>query len=317
VVIDRYDALRPKGVAGVNGPSERRCAVVYNPIKVSEDLRNAIKQQAMKTGWNDAIWLATPAENPGPAITDEVVSADVDRVIAAGGDGTIRIVADRLAGSGIPMAVVPVGTGNLLARNLDIPLTEPEALAVAFGQQTREVDLVKLTVDGTPSEHFAVIAGLGVDAMIMDETNPDLKDAIGPGAYFVAAAKALGRTPIHMWITLDDHRPQHRYAMICAIGNVGELAGNLTLIPHASPDDGKLDVYVASPRRLVHWLRVMLRLLTLRPRRDDRVDQWQGRKVEVRLRHPDPYQLDGDVIGDCRSLLAEVAPKALTVCVPG
>jgi diacylglycerol kinase (ATP) len=301
----------------VNGPSERRCAVVYNPIKVSDDLRNAIKQQAMKTGWNDAIWLATPAENPGPAITDEVVSADVDRVIAAGGDGTIRIVADRLAGSGIPMAVVPVGTGNLLARNLDIPLTEPEALAVAFGQHTREVDLVKLTVDGTPSEHFAVIAGLGVDAMIMDETNPDLKDAIGPGAYFVAAAKALGRTPIHMWITLDDHRPQHRYAMICAIGNVGELAGNLTLIPQASPDDGKLDVYVASPRRLVHWLRVVLRLLTLRPRRDDRVDQWQGRKVEVRLRHPDPYQLDGDVIGDCRSLRAEVAPKALTVCVPG
>lgn len=301
----------------MNGPSERRCAVVYNPIKVSEDLRNAIKQQAMKTGWNDAIWLATPAENPGPAITAEVVSADVDRVIAAGGDGTIRIVADRLAGSGIPMAVVPVGTGNLLARNLDIPLTEPEALAIAFGQHTREVDLVKLTVDGMPSEHFAVIAGLGVDAMIMEETNPDLKDAIGPGAYFVAAAKALGRTPIHMWITLDDHRPQHRYAMICAIGNVGELAGNLTLIPDASPDDGKLDVYVASPRRLVHWLRVVLRLLTLRPRRDDRVDQWQGRQVEVRLRHPDPYQLDGDVIGDCRSLRAEVAPKALTVCVPG
>lgn len=301
----------------MNGPSERRCAVVYNPIKVSEDLRNAIKQQAVKAGWSDAIWLATPAENPGPAITAEVVSADVDRVIAAGGDGTIRIVADRLAGSGIPMAVVPVGTGNLLARNLDIPLTEPEALAVAFGQHTRDVDLVKLTVDGVPSEHFAVIAGLGVDAMIMEETNPDLKDAIGPGAYFVAAAKALGRTPIHMWITLDDHRPQHRYAMICAIGNVGELAGNLTLIPHASPDDGKLDVYVASPRRLVHWLRVVLRLLTLRPRRDDRVDQWQGRQVEVRLRHPDPYQLDGDVIGDCRSLRAEVAPKALTVCVPG
>ncbi|HEU4907736.1 MAG TPA: diacylglycerol kinase family protein [Propionibacteriaceae bacterium] len=301
----------------MNGPSERRCAVVYNPIKVSEDLRNAIKQQAVKAGWSDAIWLATPAENPGPAITAEVVSADVDRVIAAGGDGTIRIVADRLAGSGIPMAVVPVGTGNLLARNLDIPLTEPEALAVAFGQHTRDVDLVKLTVDGVPSEHFAVIAGLGVDAMIMEETNPDLKDAIGPGAYFVAAAKALGRTPIHMWITLDDHRPQHRYAMICAIGNVGELAGNLTSIPHASPDDGKLDVYVASPRRLVHWLRVVLRLLTLRPRRDDRVDQWQGRQVEVRLRHPDPYQLDGDVIGDCRSLRAEVAPKALTVCVPG
>jgi diacylglycerol kinase (ATP) len=304
------------GALAVDEPSRRRCAVVYNPIKVSEDLRNAIKQQATATGWTDAIWLATPEEDPGPAITAEVVSSNVDRVIAAGGDGTVRIVADRLAGSGIPMAVVPVGTGNLLARNLDIPLTEGEALAVAFGQHTRDIDLIKLTVDDVPSEHFAVIAGLGVDAMIMEETNSDLKDSIGAGAYFIAAAKALGRTPIHMWITLDGRRARHRYAMVCAIGNVGMLAGNLTLIPGASPDDGQLDVYVASPRRLTHWIRVFIRLLTLRARRDDRVDQWRGRSVEVRLRHPDPYQLDGDVIGDCRSLRAEIAAKALTVCVP-
>src|SRR5512132_3076121 len=273
------------GAAAVNEGSGRRCAVVYNPIKVSEDLRDATTQQAKATGWSDSIWLATPAEDPGPAIATEVVSANVDRVIAAGGDGTVRTVADRLAGSGIPMAIVPVGTGNLLARNLDIPLTETEALAVAFGQHTRDVDLIKLAVDGVPSEHFAVIAGLGVDAMIMEETNPDLKDVIGAGAYFIAAAKAL-----------------HRYAMICAIGNVGKLAGNLTLIPGASPDDGRLDVYVASPHRASHWLRALLRLATRRPRRDDRVDQWQAQRVKVRLRHPDPYQLDGDVIGDCRSL---------------
>jgi diacylglycerol kinase (ATP) len=304
------------GAVPVDEPSGRRCAVVYNPIKVSDDLRNAIKQQAKATDWDDSIWLATPEEDPGPAITAEVVSAKVDRVIAAGGDGTVRIVADRLAGSGIPMAVIPVGTGNLLARNLDIPLTETEALAVAFGQHTREIDLIKLTVDGVPSEHFAVIAGLGVDAMIMEETDPDLKDSIGAGAYFVAAAKALGRTPIHMWITLDDQRPRHRYAMICAIGNVGTLAGDLTLLPGARPDDGRLDVYVASPRRVTHWLRVLLRLITPRRRQDDRVDQWQARQVEVRLRHPDPYQLDGDVIGDCHSLRADIAPKALTVCVP-
>ena len=66
--------------------------------------------------------------------------------------------------------------------------------------------------------------------------------------------------------------------MICAIGNVGKLAGNLTLIPDARPDDGRLDVYVASPHRLSHWMRVFLRLITRRPRRDDHVDVWQGRE---------------------------------------
>jgi diacylglycerol kinase (ATP) len=300
----------------VTGPSGRRCAVVYNPIKASDDLREAIARQATASGWDDAIWLETPAENPGPAITDQVVSAKVDRVIAAGGDGTIRIVADRLAETGIPMAVVPLGTGNLLARNLDIPLSEVEALEVAFGDHTWDIDLIKVTVDGVPGEHFAVIGGLGVDAMIMDETNPELKDVIGAGAYFIAAAKALGRTPINMRITLDDHRPCRRNAMIFAIGNVGMLTGNLKLIPDARPDDGRLDIYVASPHRLTHWLRVLRRLITLRPRTDDRVDQWQGTRVEVQLDHPDPYQLDGDMAGNCRTLRAEVSPGALTVCVP-
>ena len=89
------------------------------------------------TGWSDPIWLETPADRSWPAITDDVVSANPDRVIVVGGDGTIRIVADRLAQSGIPMAVVPVGTGNLLARNLEIPLSELEALEVAFGEHTR------------------------------------------------------------------------------------------------------------------------------------------------------------------------------------
>jgi diacylglycerol kinase (ATP) len=301
----------------VNAASERRCAVVYNPIKVSDDLREEIARHAMATGWGEPLWLETTTDQPSRPTTDELVSAHVDRVIAAGGDGTIRMVADRLAQSAIPMAVVPLGTGNLLARNLDIPLSEDEALEVAFSDHTRDIDLIKVTVDGAPGEHFAVIGGLGVDAMIMDETSPDLKDTIGAGAYFVAAAKALGRTPIDMRITLDDHRPRHRNAMICAIGNVGTLAGNLTLIPGARPDDGRLDVYVASPHRLSHWLRVLLRLITRRPRTDDRVDQWQATQVEVRLKRPDPYQLDGDVVGDCRSLRAEVRPSALTVCVPG
>ena len=112
-------------------------------------------------GWTDPVWLETTADEPSRPTTDDLISAQVDRVIAAGGDGTIRMIADRLAGSGIPMAVVPVGTGNLLARNLDIPLSESEALEVAFGEHTRDIDLIKVTVDGVPGEHFAVIGGLG------------------------------------------------------------------------------------------------------------------------------------------------------------
>jgi diacylglycerol kinase family enzyme len=104
--------------------------------------------------------------------------------------------------------------------------------------------------------------------------------------------------------------------MVCLIGNVGKLPGNIVLIPEADAQDGKLDVYVASPHRLRHWLQLAVRLVTRRRQRDDQVDNWQGRRVEVRLAERDNYQMDGDVVGECRTLAAEVQPGALRVCIP-
>ncbi len=294
----------------------RRCAVVYNPTKVTDDFRDLLTEQLEATGWQQTLWLETSEEDPGRGMTAEALAAGVDRVIGAGGDGTIRSVADGLAGSSTPMGLVPAGTGNLLARNLGIPLKEAQAIEVALGEHQRTIDLIKITVDEKPSEHFAVMAGVGVDAMIMEETNPDLKSKIGPAAYFFAAGRALGRVPLELRITIDERRPSRRRAMIALIGNVSQLAGNITLIPGAEPDDGQLDVYVASPHRATHWLRVLARLITRRRYKDDQVDQWQGRHVEVRLREPDSYQLDGDVIGECRGFVADVVPGALIICVP-
>jgi diacylglycerol kinase family enzyme len=151
--------------------------------------------------------------------------------------------------------------------------------------------------------------------MIMDETDPQLKDKVGSAAYFMAAGKALGRLPVQMTIQLDNHRPVKRHAMLCAIGNVGELPGNIALIPGADPDDGLLDLYVASPQRLRHWLKLALRLITRRPKKDDKVDQRTGKKVKITLRSEDSYQLDGDVAGKCRVLTAEVQPGALLINV--
>ena len=294
-----------------------RCAVIANPVKVSDGFRGAVTEALRELGWAEPVWLETSEDDPGRSMAATAVAEQVDLVLAAGGDGTVRVVADGLAGTGIPMGIVPEGTANLLSRNLGIPQNELEAIKVALTGVTRTIDLVKLSVDGSESEHFAVMAGIGVDAMIMDETNPDLKAKIGAGAYFVAAAKALGRLPVPMRIRVDDHRVHRRRAMICVVGNVSTLAGNLVLIPGAKPDDGLLDVYVASPHRFTHWVRVVLRLLTRRRQgADDRVDQWRGRRVEVVLDKPDNYQLDGDVVGELRRLVAEIQPDALSVRVP-
>ena len=294
----------------------RRCAVIYNPTKVSDKFRALVEEGLQRNGWSNTLWLETSAEDPGRTMTRQAVAERVDLVIGAGGDGTIRYVADGLAHTGIPMGLVPAGTGNLLARNLNLPLEEVEAIEVALSGQLGLIDLVRITVDDRPPEHFAVMAGIGIDAMIMDETNEELKDKVGSAAYFVAAAKALGRLPIRLTVQLDNNRPVRRNAMLCVIGNVGTLRGNLTLIPGASPEDGLLDLYIASPRRFRHWLKVALRLITRRAKKDDQVDQDMGKTVRIMIDGKDNYQLDGDVVGESTTLFAEIQPGALAICVP-
>jgi diacylglycerol kinase (ATP) len=298
------------------GRSRRRCAVIYNPTKVSDKFHALVEDSLQRNGWTNTLWLETSAEDPGRTMTRRAVAEQVDLVIGAGGDGTIRQVADGLAHTGIPLGLVPAGTGNLLARNLDLPLEEVEAIEVALGGQVRLMDLVRITVDDRAPEHFAVMAGIGIDAMIMDETDEDLKDKVGSAAYFVAAAKALGRLPIRLTVQLDNNRLVRRHAMICVIGNVGTLRGNLVLIPGASPDDGLLDLYIASPRRFRHWAKLALRLITRRPKKDDQVDQLTGKRVRIKIHGKDNYQLDGDVVGESTTLFAEIQPGALTIYVP-
>jgi YegS/Rv2252/BmrU family lipid kinase len=297
-------------------PARSRCAVIYNPTKISEQFRDLVEKTLQRDGWVDTMWLETSVTDPGRAMTQQAVAAGVDLVVCAGGDGTVRIVADGLAGTGIPMGLIPAGTGNLLARNLNLPIDEVAAIEIAFGGHTRDIDLIKVTVDGGEAEHFTVMAGIGIDAVIMEETDDTLKDKIGAAAYFVAAGKAVGRLPIRLAVQLDDHRPLKRHAMLCVIGNVSDLRANLTLIPGAKPDDGLLDLYIASPHRLRHWLKLALRLITRRPKKDDQVDQATGKRVTIRIDGADNYQLDGDVIGKCTSLVAQIEPGALTICVP-
>lgn len=297
-------------------PPSRQLAVIANPVKVSDTFADLVRSRVADAGWPEPLWLETREDDPGQGMAKQALEAGVDLVLAAGGDGTIRVVADALAGTSTTMAVVPAGTGNLLARNLKLPLTEAGSLDVAFAGRTRDMDLIELTVDGQRKEHFAVMAGVGVDAMIMDEVDPDLKAKVGPAAYFLAAGKALGRLPMPMDVSIDHDPPRRRRSMICLIGNVGTLPGGVVLIPDAEADDGHLDVYLASPHQARHWARIALRVVTRRNQRGDQVDTWQAQRVLVELQEPESYQLDGDVAGECRTLEAVIKPGALRVCVP-
>ncbi len=290
--------------------------MIFNPVKVSDQFRDRATTVLDRAGWGDVLWLETSEDDPGQGRAAEALQAGVERVIVAGGDGTVRAVAEGLAGSGTPLGIVPAGTANLLDYNLGLPRTEEPAIEVAAAGTTRAIDLVKITVDGERTQHFAVMAGAGLDAMIMDEVSSDLKKTIGTAAYFLAAGKALGRLPMSLRVRVDERQLKHHKAMMILIGNVGGIPPNIDLIPGATADDGLLDVMLASPRRFRDWFKIIGRMLIRRQRKDDALELRRGTKVEVTLRNPESYQLAGDVEGQFRHLVAEIDPGALTVVVP-
>ncbi len=293
-----------------------RCAVIFNPVKISDTFRSAAEQVLEDHGYDDVQWLETEAADKGRSRVRQAVAERVDLVVVAGGDGTVRVVADGLAQSGIPLGIVPEGTANLLALNLGLPAGEQQALEVAVGNAQRTIDLVKLTIDGERVERFAVMAGAGLDAMIMDETDPELKSKIGSAAYFLAAGKALGRLPIKAKIRRDGHHSHRRSSMLILIGNVGLIAPGVMLIPRAKPDDGMFELVVASPRRWRDWLRVVARLITRRAQKEDPIEIRAARSATIQLKARENFQLDGDVEGDFLTMEAEIVPQAVIVRVP-
>ena len=297
---------------------QKRCAVIFNPAKVTDGVtfRRHVAYELQTRGWHRTLWLETTKEDPGRAMTRKAVRENVDLVLGAGGDGTIRVICSGLAGTGIPLGVIPAGTSNLLARNIGIPLDEAAALSVAFDGQNKAIDLVKITVDGQNSDHFAVMAGIGLDAKIMQGTNPDLKKTVGSAAYFVSAAQNAKHPALQASIELDGKLALRRRAHVIVVGNVGSLAANIPLIPNAKPDDGLLNVIVASPRRLRDWVRLTTRVVTRRHKPDPQLVLLTGKTVKITVDHSDRYQMDGDPAGECRSLEAEVQPGVLTLRVP-
>jgi diacylglycerol kinase (ATP) len=297
---------------------QKRCAVIVNPARVTDwtTFRRHVEYEVKTRGWQRPLWLETTEDDPGRAMARRAIEEGVDLVLGAGGDGTIRVVCSALAGTGIPFGLIPAGTGNLLAKNLGIPLDEAAALSVAFDGLDKPIDLVKVTFDDQASDHFAVMAGIGLDAVIMQGTNPDLKKAVGSAAYFLSAAQNAKHPALNTTIEVDDGAPMKRRAHLIVIGNVGYLQANIQLIPDAKADDGLLDVVIASPRGIRDWVRLTTRVLIRQRRLDDQLDRLTGQRVKITVDRPDRYQMDGDTVGECTSLLAEVQPGALLLRVP-
>lgn len=292
-------------------------AVILNPTKVDAlGFKVKVGSAARAAGWDEPLWFETTSDDAGASMARAAVAAGADVVVAAGGDGTVRVVCAEMAGSGVPVGVIPTGTGNLLARNLGISLNPDRAVQTVLMGQNRRIDVVRIEGDQLEPTRFVVMAGLGLDAAIMDGAADSLKATIGWPAYVVAGARHLRYPAMRADIEIDGGEPVRRRARTVVIGNVGNLQGGIPLLPDAEIDDGLLDVVVIAPRRLFGWLPLALRVITKRRRTDDKLDRFTGRSVVITAASATPRQLDGDTVGAGTTLRATIEPGVLLVRVP-
>lgn len=294
-----------------------RALLITNPAAARTDARavTAIRDTLRDGGWSVEV-LATARAGDARRFAAEGRERGFEVFVCYGGDGTAMQVAAGAVGSGIPLGLVPGGTGNLLAGNLRLPRSPAAAARAILGGRPLPIDLgVVERADGT--HYFAVCCGTGFDARLMAATAAAEKWRWKMAAYVARAFAALPAvtSPLHR-ITVDGFTRDIRAAMVL-VANCGELVPPfLRLADDVEPDDGWLDVLALTADGVLESLSAFLELL--RRRRTGSARLWFGRgrsvRVEVLEGPARPMQLDGEPQGDT-PFEARVLPGALSVIV--
>jgi YegS/Rv2252/BmrU family lipid kinase len=305
----------------------RPAAIVINST-LARDLgrfRRRCREAAAAGGWEPS-FLETTLDDRGVGLAGAAVAAGARMVVAAGGDGTVRACAQALAGTEVPLGIVPLGTANLAARALGIPSGVGGSLATAFGGHERRIDLaVAGTAAGAAGAGatvgaggltFAAMAGIGLDAEVVAATPRPLKRRAGWLAYAATGIAHLPGRGERFTVRLDDDEPLARQARCVVVGNAGLLPGGFTLLPQARLDDGLLDVGILAPAGVAGWLRVAYRVLAGSGRGGPQLERHQARRVEIWAETELSREVDGEVIMPGRSLTVTLLRRALTVRVP-
>ena len=259
----------------------------------------------------DPLWYEVPKSKKAPKAAKRALDEGADVILIWGGDGTVQRVIDAVAGSGVHLGVLPAGTANLFATNLGIPDDLAAALDVALRGVPRAFDVG--VVNG---ERFAVMAGAGFDAVMIERADGRLKDRLGRLAYVWTGTKAARSSARKVKIEVDGLAWFKGRASCVLLGSMGTLTGGMVAFPDASPTDGQLEVGVVTADSLVQWARVVGRLAIGSPERSPFTRTTRARTVDVRFKKPVLYELDGGDRSETKHLEARVEPGAVIVNVP-
>ncbi|WP_438854522.1 diacylglycerol/lipid kinase family protein [Agromyces sp. M3QZ16-3] len=303
-----------------------RIAVIFNPSKIERDELCDAFDRVDPDVCAAASWFETTEDDPGRGMAREALAHGAEVVVVAGGDGTVRAVAEVLAGEDAVLGIIPQGTGNLLARNLEVPIGDTAAaIERALGTGERRIDIGWVDTGDGEERAFAVMVGFGLDAHMLVETDDDLKDKAGWLAYVAALGKAIAAADVvDFTLAIDDDDPQTLSGHTFIVGNCGTVQGGVALLPDAVLDDGRLDALVVSADGLVGWLDTVRSFVwdngirRFFAKDDEAADaetatHLSGTRMKVELPKPLPFEIDGEEAGDVRAFTVRVHAGALRV----
>jgi diacylglycerol kinase family enzyme len=260
---------------------------------------------------------------------------EYDRVVAAGGDGTVSSIAHALRDSGIPIVAYPAGTANLLALNLLLPLDPKRLAETTLAGRTMRVDLGELTCDtcvkDVPIERrrlarprakqrigFSVMAGAGFDASIVDGAR-ELKSVIGAGAYLVSAMANMEPTFAEIHLDLDGRKVVTEGSAVILV-NFARMQFDITIAHDSDATDGLFEVVVIKARHVTELIPAVLAAWLDRivdfPDRSQAIESYRAKKIEVVTTPALPLQTDGDLLEGSTPFSGRVLPMAATFVVP-
>jgi YegS/Rv2252/BmrU family lipid kinase len=285
-------------------------AAVVNTKKLGRADRRRLRSILDDAPFRTIEWVEVPKGAAAKKAAAKALDRGADIVLACGGDGTVRAVAEALVGSESQLGVFPTGTANQFARAMSIPTEPADLLDLLASRQTRTIDTGRCN-----GMTFLVMAGTGFDAALIDSAD-DHKDRLGMVAYLRAGSKEVRRRePFQVDVDVDGERAFEGEASCVLVANIGTLSG-LEVLPNATPTDGLLDVAVITAAGVKEWASLMVRAVRHRQHFSGRAQLLSGRRIAVRADKKHRFELDGGVKGTAKKFDFEVLPSSLTVCAP-
>jgi diacylglycerol kinase (ATP) len=289
----------------------RSVAVIAHRRKTLDGGLPALRQALDERGVLNPRWTEVSKSKCAPEEVRRALEEGADLIFVWGGDGMVQRCVDVLAGSKAALAIVPAGTANLLASNLGIPRHIESAVEIGLEGARTKLDLGRVN-----GERFATMAGAGFDARVIHDADIDVKRRLGRMGYVFAVSKNLHAEPFDAEIEVDGTDWFHGHASCVLFGNVGHLFAGMSVFDCAQPDDGMLDVGVATPEGLVEWARTIARTALSSTSKSPFVHVTKARSVKARLGRKVLYELDGGARKKTKALRVKIEPAAVNVCVP-